>query len=627
MVHTSADDFARTVTEHLDWAREVIYDEIAGSDQLRLMAELEAVEARASDPSLYVAVFGEFSSGKSTLLNALLGEPLLPSSSMVTTSVPTVLRPAQTSWLRVRREGSGAWLALDDQAFRTWYREAVGGELPAELPAVVKGMLTTENAALGLAEIEIGVPAPVLGEHVVVIDTPGFNATETRHRDMALAAARRTDLAVVVVPATAPVSMSLGDFLTEELADQLDRCVFLLSKGRLFDADEQQDLVRWTAKRLADLGITDPVVLEAPSADEALNALATGNRDDPAVARMAELGESLAGIAQEHHRPAVEGSIRRLLSHLMTSLRASASAEREQLRRTQQELESMAVTDLERFLNTWSGTTKKMVRRSVRDVPDPLPLKQDEVRTLVAERIEKATAAGELKTLAGELPGIVDERFRPGAEELLHRQAGVGRDVLAAAVAGLAADFAREYSRLAALAGRKPPPVKPRTDKLTLRSRTLDLDKSFEGAAASSAKLVSQENWATGTGIGVGAVIGTILLPGVGTVVGGILGGLFGGLNDTKRARFKAEVDKAVGQAEQEVAAVVQKDLLAIVRMASKEVDRVVAQYTETFAADVADLLAEEARRRAQTAERIDVATVVIEETSRRRAVLVGGPR
>ena len=618
------DDFARLVDDQLSWAREVIWDEIGSSDQLRLMDELEAVTRRASDPSLYVAVFGEFSSGKSTLLNALLGESLLPSSSLVTTSVPTLLRPADERWLRVRLDGSGDWLTLGEPAFRTWYRRAVGRAAPKLVSTALRTLLTTERAASDLAEIEVGVPATILGDGVVIVDTPGFNATEARHRELALAAARRTDLAVVVVPATAPVSLSLGEFVTGELADQLTRCVFVLGKGRLFDADEQADLVRWTVRRLEDLGVSDPLVLEAPSADEALKALESGRRDDPAVDRLAELAQALGTFAARHHRPAVEASIRSLLGDLMASLQASASSEREQLRKAEQDLASMRVADLEKFLEAWSGPTKDVVRRAGLKIRDPLPLNQGSVSAVVTERVAAAISSDQLQALAGELPQIVDERFGAGAKSLLRKQADTARDHLARALDALAADFAKEYGRLAALSNQTTAPVTLRADRVKLSSTTVDLSKAFKTTTDSSAKLVSDEKWATGAGAGVGAVIGTILLPGVGTVIGGFLGALFGGISETKRAAFKAEVERAVAQAERKVESAVRKDLDRIVRLACDEVDRIAGIYAETFGPDVAELVAEEARRRSVMAERIQAATRVIDETKRRRALLVG---
>ncbi len=50
------------------------------SDTLRqsLAKQVETIRRRNADPVLRIGFFGQFSSGKSTLINALLTEPLLP---------------------------------------------------------------------------------------------------------------------------------------------------------------------------------------------------------------------------------------------------------------------------------------------------------------------------------------------------------------------------------------------------------------------------------------------------------------------------------------------------------------------------------------------------------------------
>lgn len=71
---------------------------------------------------LHVAVFGEFSSGKTTFLNALLGEELLSVSLEPTTAVPTFIRYGRAFNLFVYKK-NGERLAFVDcrSANRKWY--------------------------------------------------------------------------------------------------------------------------------------------------------------------------------------------------------------------------------------------------------------------------------------------------------------------------------------------------------------------------------------------------------------------------------------------------------------------------------------------------------------------------
>ena len=57
-----------------------------------LCAEVQQLVARISEGRFFVACVGQFKRGKSTLLNAFVGEPMLPTGVVPVTTVPTVLR-------------------------------------------------------------------------------------------------------------------------------------------------------------------------------------------------------------------------------------------------------------------------------------------------------------------------------------------------------------------------------------------------------------------------------------------------------------------------------------------------------------------------------------------------------
>ncbi len=53
---------------------------------------------RIAEGRFYVACVGQFKRGKSTLLNALIGEPILPSGVVPVTAVPTILEIRRKPW-------------------------------------------------------------------------------------------------------------------------------------------------------------------------------------------------------------------------------------------------------------------------------------------------------------------------------------------------------------------------------------------------------------------------------------------------------------------------------------------------------------------------------------------------
>ena len=91
-------------------------------------------------------------------------------------------------------------------------------------------------------------------------------------------------------------------------------------------------------------------------------------------------------------------------------------------------------------------------------------------------------------------------------------------------------------------------------------------------------KAIEQENAKIGGGVGVGAVIGTFIVPWFGTVVGGILGGWIGSLFGPSMDDLKAESTKKL------VASV--NEAFCECESAAKDIqDRAVAQSAESLCA------------------------------------------
>ena len=90
---------AHELRELLDRFRRLCEESGEGfSDSLTRVAELQE---RLSAERFHLAVLGQFKRGKSTLLNALLGEPLLPTGIVPLTSIPTFLLSGTTRTVRV----------------------------------------------------------------------------------------------------------------------------------------------------------------------------------------------------------------------------------------------------------------------------------------------------------------------------------------------------------------------------------------------------------------------------------------------------------------------------------------------------------------------------------------------
>ncbi len=74
--------------------------------QQELLVRLSRLRTRLDEGLLRVAVLGQFKRGKSTLLNALLGVPLLPTGVTPVTAIPTFIKAGPDQMMLSRPSGN-----------------------------------------------------------------------------------------------------------------------------------------------------------------------------------------------------------------------------------------------------------------------------------------------------------------------------------------------------------------------------------------------------------------------------------------------------------------------------------------------------------------------------------------
>lgn len=207
---------------------------------------VEALEQEA----LEVAVFGRVSAGKSSLLNHLLGQPVLPVGATPVTAL--VLRLGYGPEARVH-------LRFATSPPRTVPVEA--------LPAYATEQENPGNRKQ-VAEIRVDVPSPLLQPGVVFVDTPGLGSLARAGADETLAYLPRADVGVLLMDATA--ALAPGDLtLLEALLRAGVQPMVLLSKADLLAPADRNRVLAYAKESLADqLGRTLPIHLVSVTGPE-----------------------------------------------------------------------------------------------------------------------------------------------------------------------------------------------------------------------------------------------------------------------------------------------------------------------------------------------------------------------
>ncbi|MBK9179834.1 MAG: dynamin family protein [Acidimicrobiales bacterium] len=174
-----------------------------------LAERLAGLAARVEQPEVRVLVVGEFKQGKSSLVNALVGSDLCPVDDDIATSAPLLLRWAATPVAAVRLRAGPA--DATDGA------EDAGDDGAAALDPAEVADWVTERANPGnrrhVALVELGVPAPLLSEGLVVVDTPGVGGLGSTHGAVTAAALPLADAVVFVGDAAQELTGAEAAFL------------------------------------------------------------------------------------------------------------------------------------------------------------------------------------------------------------------------------------------------------------------------------------------------------------------------------------------------------------------------------------------------------------------------------
>lgn len=188
----------------------------AFEEQLHLDKSVQLIDEvieRVENNCFTIAVVGEFKRGKSTLINALMGQEILPADILPTSA--TLNRVTYGLKKRVKIE----------------FKDGRVEEIPIDkLPDYVT-RLTPEAEAIAatIKEAVVYYPVNYLQNNVDIVDTPGLNDDQNM-TSVTLSVLPRVDAAILVILAQSPFSEYERDFLeTRLLTSDMGRIIFVVT--------------------------------------------------------------------------------------------------------------------------------------------------------------------------------------------------------------------------------------------------------------------------------------------------------------------------------------------------------------------------------------------------------------
>lgn len=427
--------------EALDCLRQEAFD-----DDER--AQITATRQRVAEADLYVVAIGEFKRGKSSLLNALIGRPLLPVGVVPLTAVVTVLRRGPARGTACRDDGTQ--IIVD----------------PLHLADYVTESGNPGNRQ-GLTRVDVSLPDLALPDHVAFIDTPGLGSVYETGTDHTLGFLPQIDVALIVLSVDQPLSEA-EDQLVARLRDQGAELLFVVNKIDYLTPPELEETLAFVANRLEQAGFVQPPVF-AVSAKVAAQAERGGELDGTQAQRgggLDKLRQKLAELVETRYESIQAAQATRRVTALLADLettyavRAEIAARSEaavgqaldRLRQSRSEIERLAdeqdaifnhrMKEVERLLGermrTFQSGLQARLLRAVEALADPRQQasekRADELMTAVIAPALSAALHTETPILQAALQEAY-ERLLAGLDDLADSLARQTAEILAVPIA------------------------------------------------------------------------------------------------------------------------------------------------------------------------------------------------
>lgn len=223
-----------------------------------LAGYVQEVTAKLQADRFHLVVLGQFKRGKTTFLNALLGERLLPTAVVPLTSIVTLLEYGDRLEITVYfQDGREQNIELKD------------------LPAYI----TEEGNPLnekGVRRVVVRYPSAYLRDGVVLIDTPGVGSIYQNNTDETYRYLPMVDAAIFLLSSDQPISRAEVEFL-QDARQYAGKMFFILNKIDYLEPADRKAALEFARRVLTDqVGLPDVQVFPL-SARRALEARLSGD--------------------------------------------------------------------------------------------------------------------------------------------------------------------------------------------------------------------------------------------------------------------------------------------------------------------------------------------------------------
>lgn len=178
---------------------------------------IQAARNRLGHEKMNVLIIGEFSRGKSTFINAILGTPILPSKVNPTTATINLIEFDSAKKIEIYyRNGKQEEIDLPDEKINKFLDNYV---------------TTINQEANQISQIKIKYPGNPRLSDCLIVDTPGVNDLDDAREDITYKYLSQADACIFILDSQQPLSESERRFLKDKvLANDIQRLLFVINR-------------------------------------------------------------------------------------------------------------------------------------------------------------------------------------------------------------------------------------------------------------------------------------------------------------------------------------------------------------------------------------------------------------
>lgn len=214
-------------------------EEAYGRQEQQRSERLDKLEKSLQETDLRIVVVGEYSRGKSMLLNALVGNQILPTNDMQTTAINTFMygtdEDEEPHIELVKRDGSVEKLPWEENVIEKWGTA-----------------LSDKDAHEELDRIHAYSDHELLKQDLVLIDTPGFEGIIDHHEEIARDAMNEAHVAIWV-QATDQLGGNAREweFVQDTISKNFDKFLTVINKwDRVLEPANERERQKPVDKRI-----------------------------------------------------------------------------------------------------------------------------------------------------------------------------------------------------------------------------------------------------------------------------------------------------------------------------------------------------------------------------------------